>query len=90
MICEPGKCCICEKDISTTCASCGTKKFSNDHTRIEVKWSNGSVMPIGVCHACALAHAGDMSSDVKKGITEAHWKFWETMGGKPDKEIVIV
>jgi hypothetical protein len=90
VICQMGKCCICEKDIATTCVSCGTKKFTQDHTRIEVKWSNGSVMPIGVCRSCAEKHAANMSDEIKKGITEAHINFWEGAGGHPDRSIVIV
>lgn len=89
MICEPGKCCICEKDIANTCESCGAKKFSDEHTRVDVKWSNGSVMPIGVCKKCAEDKLVE-NDEVKRGITEAHWKFWEQMGGQPDKEVTIV
>lgn len=89
MICEPGKCCVCEKSVAAECPTCGSKRLSDEHTRVDVTWSNGSVMPIGVCRKCADDKMIE-KDDVKRGVTEAHWKFWESMGATPDKEIVIV
>lgn len=89
MICQAGKCCVCEKDIAETCPTCGSKRFNEQHNQVEVKWSNGSVMPIGVCRDCASNHKYD-TPEAKRGITEAHWKYWEAQGAKPDKAVVIV
>lgn len=89
LICQAGKCCVCEKDIADACPTCGTKKFNVEHNQVDVKWSNGSIMPIGVCRDCATNHKYD-SVEAKQGITEAHWKYWESQGAKPDRSIVIV
>lgn len=89
MICQAGKCCVCEKDIADSCPTCGAKKFNAEHNQVNVRWSNGSVMPIGVCRECATGHKYD-TAEAKQGITEAHWKYWESQGAKPDKAVVIV
>lgn len=85
----PGLCCICNKPIADKCPTCGSVKFNQEHNQVEVKWSNGSVMPIGVCRECAMNHR-HTSDEAKRIITEGHWEYWEKQGAKPDKEIVVV
>lgn len=88
MPCELGYCTICGKKIHTECASCGTKKLTDQYTEVEVEWTNGSKMRVGVCVECAVKNAHHEPHH-KKTITKAHHDRWEKHGGKFDKEIVV-
>lgn len=89
MKCEYGFCSVCDKVIARTCDSCPAKTPTNEYTEVEVTWSNGAKMKIGVCLDCAKSHAW-MSPKVKEGITQAHWDYWDKKGAKYDKEVVVV
>lgn len=82
MICQPGLCCVCEKVIA------GGGRPTGDYTQVQVTWTNGSKMDIGVCKDCATSHAWD-TPEAKAGITKAHQAYWTKMGGTFDPEVVI-
>lgn len=89
MRCELGFCMICDKKIMQGCPACGmNKKPTNDYTEVQVTWSNGAAMKIGVCTACATSHAWTTPA-AKEGITKAHWDAWDKLGGKYDREVVV-
>lgn len=85
---EFGHCLICDKETATTCGACSHKRPNADYTQVEVQWSNGSKMPIGVCTTCAASGAWS-TPEAKQAITQAHWDIWEKTGGHYDKEVVI-
>jgi hypothetical protein len=86
---EFGYCAVCDKEIAKKCGACDTKVKTQDYTEVEVAWSNGAKMKIGVCVPCAKDHAWT-SPTAKQAITQAHWDYWDKMGGKYDKEVVLV
>ena len=86
---EAGYCSVCDKEIAKTCASCSVKSKTSDYTEVEVVWSNGAKMKIGVCLDCATNHKW-MTPGAKAGITQAHWDYWDKLGGKYDKEVILV
>lgn len=83
MICQPGLCCVCEKPIAAG------GKPTEDFTQVQVTWSNGSKMDIGVCKQCATTHAY-ATPEAKAGVTKAHQDYWTVRGGTFDPEVVIV
>ena len=83
---QPGYCMICNAKTHTQCGTCGTKKFNDQHTEVEVKWSNGSKMRVGVCVDCAKNNLHDLSENKKK-IGDAHHDHWQ---GKSDRSVTIV
>lgn len=86
---EYGYCMICDKEIAKKCSGCDAKVKTNDYTEVEVQWTSGAKMKIGVCIDCAKNHTW-ATPEAKKGITKAHWDAWDKQGGKYDKEIVLV
>lgn len=71
----PGYCMVCNAKTHTECGHCGTKKFTDQHTEVEMTWSNGAKMKIGVCNACARANAQELPENKLK-ITAAHHDHW--------------
>ncbi len=86
---EFGYCSVCDKEIARKCDFCATKTKTSDYTEVEVAWSNGAKMKIGVCTDCAKNHRWTIP-EVKQGITQAHWSHWDKLGAKYDKEITLV
>lgn len=86
---EFGYCMVCDKETAKKCDSCATKVPTKDFSEVEVAWSNGAKMRIGVCLDCATSHRW-ATPQAKTEITKAHWDHWDKVGGKYDKEIVIV
>lgn len=84
---EFGYCLSCEKEIAKPCQTCGTRKAGGEYNEIQVQWSNGSKMQIAVCLDCAKK---TFTEEEKKQMTEAHFKAWDSLGGKYDKGVVIV
>jgi len=79
---------ICDKSIAQTCGACSHKKPTSDYTEVEIAWTNGAKMKIGVCVACAVSHVWN-TPDAKKQITQAHFDHWNKVGASYDKEIVV-
>lgn len=86
---EFGYCMICDKEIAKKCDSCDAKIKTPDYTEVQVEWSNGSKMKIGVCVDCATNHKW-ATPEAKKGIMQTHWDYWDKKGGAYDKEVVLV
>ena len=86
---EFGYCIICDKETAKQCSSCNNRAANEHYTEVEVEWSNGSKMRIGVCKDCATSHKW-ATPEAKKGITEAHWKIWDDRHETYSKEIVVV
>lgn len=59
------------------------------HSQVEVMWSNGSRMPIGLCKDCATSHVWT-TPEGKTTIRDWHFKYWDENGGRYDKGITIV
>lgn len=89
MTIELGYCLICKVKVHNQCGHCGEKKLTDQFTEVEVMWSNGAKMKIGVCVPCALKNA-HATEEGKRIVQEDHWKHWNELGGKFDREIVIV
>lgn len=83
MIGVPGGCVVCDKPIVE-----GGRPTA-DHTQVEVNWSNGSKMTVGVCRPCATSHAWT-TEDGKKKITDWHWAYWDKVGATYDKAVTVV
>ncbi len=88
MIVNPGQCVVCEKSIASVCPTCGSKRFSELFTEVTVQWSNGSLMPIGICRDCAKDNKWS-TPEAKAGIAQAHWDYWDKTGGRYDKAVVL-
>jgi len=88
MICKFGFCSVCEKEISKKCDTCDHRQQTQDYTEVEMQWSNGAKMKVGVCMDCANSHAWT-TPQAKEGITKAHWDYWDKGNCTYDKEIVI-
>lgn len=86
---EPGYCMICHGVTHTSCGSCGVKKFTDQHTEVEMRWSNGSKMKVGVCVHCAMKNA-HLEAVNKKKITDAHHNHWSEIRATFDPEVTIV
>jgi hypothetical protein len=86
---ELGYCLLCNAKIHTQCGHCGEKKFTDQKTDVEVEWSNGSKMKIGVCVPCAASNAHGTAHG-KMLVTKAHHDHWDALGQKHDREVVIV
>lgn len=83
MIGMPGSCTICDKEIFSS-------GRPNEHfTQVEVVWSNGSKMSVGVCKDCAVGHK-QATEEGKRAIEKWHWTFWDAQRAKYDKEITLV
>lgn len=94
MKCEYGLCLHCEKDLMTACGTCGHKKPGNEYSEVLLDLTNGSKMPIAVCHACKdKVWTGDkkaMMHAVRQGWHKEHDKmnwtkekreqYWKTHG----------
>lgn len=89
MRCEFGYCMVCDREIAKTCTACNVRSKTSDYTEVEIMWSNGSKMRIGICVSCAVSHAWTTPA-VKVAMTQAHWDAWDKAGGKYDKEVVVV
>lgn len=83
MGCRPGYCCVCDKSLVQD------GRITGDYTQVEMKWSNGSVMPIAVCKDCAKDHKFD-TAHAKAQITQSHQEYWDKTGGRYDKAVIIV
>jgi len=86
---EFGFCSVCEKVIAKKCSGCDAKVKTEDYTEVEMVWTNGAKMKIGICVDCAKSHAWT-TPEAKAGITQAHWDIWDKQGGRYDKEVVLV
>lgn len=53
MKCEFGFCINCEKEISSACVQCGTRRINDQYTEVALPMTNGSKMVVGVCLDCA-------------------------------------
>ncbi len=84
-----GACLVCDKAIAKACAACGITSKTNEYTEVEIQWSNGCKMKIGICASCATNHAW-MNPQAKEKIKLAHWNVWEKEGGRYDPEVFIV
>lgn len=83
MIGVPGGCTVCDKPIVDG------GRPTQDHTQVEVTWSNGSKMTVGVCRDCATSHKW-ASDEGKKAIQTWHWTFWDAHRANYDKGITLV
>jgi hypothetical protein len=82
MIGFPGGCVVCDRPVFE-----GGKP--NEHlTNVEVEWTNGSKMVVGVCKDCASRNA-QATPEGKRAITAWHHVYWDRHAGRYDKEIVI-
>lgn len=81
----PGFCMICGGKTHTECGSCGTRKFTDRYTEVEVTWSNGAKMKIGVCVDCASSNAHGKPENKEK-IAKAHHDHWQTS----DRAVTLV
>lgn len=88
MPCELGFCTICGKETKTKCGTCGAVKLTDQYTEVEVVWTNGAKMKVGLCVGCATKNAHAMP-DGKKAITDAHFDHWERSGGAFSREITV-
>lgn len=86
---EAGYCMVCNSETHSKCPSCGTKKFNAKHTEVEMQWSNGAKMKVGVCVPCAKANKW-ATEEAKAKITKAHHDHWEETGGKVDRSVKLV
>lgn len=86
---EAGYCMLCHGETHTKCGTCGVKKFNDQHTEVEVEWSNGSRMRIGICVHCATKNAHQHAA-AKDKITKAHHDHWTATGGIFDPGVTIV
>lgn len=94
MKCEYGLCLMCEKDLMTTCGSCGHKKPGNNYTEVLLPLTNKSQMPVAVCLDCKdkIWHADkkEIMKAVRAGWHREHEKlnwtkekrelYWKTHG----------
>lgn len=85
----PGFCIICNHKIHTECGTCGVKKFNDQYTEVEMTWSNGSKMKVGVCVHCASKSNHNLPQH-KEAITRAHHDHWEESGATPDRTVILV
>lgn len=83
MIGVPGGCVVCDKPIVEN------GRPTPDHSQVEVEWSNGSKMTVGVCRECATNHRW-ATEEGKKAIQTWHWTFWDGHQAKYDKGITLV
>lgn len=83
MIGVPGGCVVCDREIIKD------GRPTNDHTQVQVTWSNRSMMTVGVCLDCATSHAWQTDAG-KKNITDWHFAYWDRCGSKYDKDVTIV
>lgn len=87
MKCEKGLCLVCEKVIATKCGDCGESwKPTEEHTMVQIPWSNGSKMSVPVCIPCAK---GPVWSADKLELTKAIFDAWDKLGATYDKSVVI-
>lgn len=86
---EAGYCMICGAKTHTICSACGSKKFNDQHTEVEMKWSNGSKMMVGVCVTCAVKNAHHDPAHKEK-VAKAHHDHWMEQGGKVDRGVTLV
>lgn len=84
MIAERGNCLVCNTPIREK----PSMKPLGNYTEVQVAWSNGSKVNVGICQPCAIS-ATWATPEGKKSITEWHWNYWDKEGGKYDKEIVV-
>lgn len=79
MKCEYGLCLVCEKDLMSTCGSCGHKKPGNEYTEVQLDLTNGSRMAIAVCHGCKdkvhLEDKKQIMHHVRQGWHKEHDKM---------------
>lgn len=83
MIGIPGSCTVCDKPIVEN------GRMSPDFSEVEVLWSNGSKMKVGVCKSCATDHTW-ATSEGKKAITDWHFTHWDMAHVTYDKEVILV
>lgn len=83
MIGVPGGCVVCDNPITDN------GRPMPNHTQVTVRWSNGSDMVVGVCVTCASTHAWSTDAG-KKMITNWHHTYWDRVGAKYDKAVIIV
>lgn len=79
MKCEYGLCLVCEKNLMSTCGSCGHKKPGNEYTEVLLDLTNGSKMPVAVCLTCKdkvhLEDKKQIMHHVRKGWHKEHDKL---------------
>lgn len=72
------------------CMFCWDEHMRPDrYAQVDVRWSNGSVMPIGVCKGCADSGVVG-TAEGKKVVQKWHWDYWRERGGRVDEGVVIV
>jgi len=81
----PGYCMICGAKTHAECPTCGVKKVNGQYTEVEVSWSNGAWMRIGVCVECAATNAHTKPENKKK-IEKAHHDHWRNS----DRSVTLV
>lgn len=82
---EYGLCILCEKDLMSTCGSCGHKKPGNNYTEVMFDLSNGSKMPVATCLGCKdkVFHAD--KAEIMKAVRDGWHKEHEKMNWSKDK-----
>lgn len=81
-------CMLCDAKTHVECGACGYKKPNDQYTQVEVQWTNGSKMQIGICVGCAIKNV-HAAPENKTLITKLHQDEWDRLGHKYDREIVI-
>lgn len=79
----PGFCMFCDQSLIDG------GRLNGHYSEVEVQWSNGSKMKIGICKDDAEKHAWT-TEEGKKIITDWHHTYWKNQGATMDEKIVIV
>lgn len=81
-------CMLCQAKTHVECGSCGHKKPNDQYTQVEVTWTNGAKMQIGICVGCAMKNAHHNPQN-KQVITQLHHDYWDGQGHQHDRGVVI-
>lgn len=81
-------CMLCGNKTHIECGHCGHVRVNDQYTQVEVQWTNGSKMMIGLCVDCANKNA-HQDPQIKAKITELHQAEWDRAGHRFDREVVI-
>lgn len=82
---EYGLCLLCEKDLMTTCGSCGHKKPGNNYTEVQFPLLNGSLMPIATCLDCKDNVWHVDKKEIMRAVRQGWNKEHEKMNWNKDK-----
>ena len=82
-------CMLCGTQTHVVCAHCGHARPNDQYTQVEVQWSHGPKMMIGICVGCAVKNAHCDEAN-KALIGKLHHDHWEKKGEPHDREMTIV